>query len=47
MIDIGCERSRMRETLISCLNFMIGGDDPAHGSVTPFRGREAEAPASE
>ena len=47
MIDIVCERSRMRDTLISCLNFMIGDGDPVHGSVTPFPGREAVAPASE
>jgi len=47
MIDIVCERSQMRETLISCLNFMIGEGDPARASVTPFPAREAEAPASE
>ena len=47
MVDIVCERSRMRETLISCMNFMIGDGDPAHGSVTPFPGREAEAPATD
>jgi acetyl-CoA carboxylase carboxyl transferase subunit beta len=34
MLDIVVERSEMRETLITCLRFMIGSKQPAERSVT-------------
>ena len=34
MVDIVVERSRMRETLISCLRFMVGSRQPAERSAT-------------
>jgi acetyl-CoA carboxylase carboxyl transferase subunit beta len=34
MVDIVVERSRMRDTLISCLRFMVGSKQPAERSAT-------------
>ena len=34
MVDIVVDRSELRETLITCLRFMIGSGQPAERSVT-------------
>lgn len=43
MIDLICERARMRERLISILNFMIGEASPDDRSVARFPTPEAES----
>ena len=42
MIDLICERSQMRETLVRVLRFMVGEPEPA--AVTPFPARDGATP---